>query len=172
MVQEVETLPLGWPSPLILLAWPIPWLLMTWRHKEPGHQYQWYWPSSLRIFQFQQQVWPKQRRDLIQCISVGFMSLWHHARYVQSFEWGLLIIQGLYSLSGKTSYCQTSKPRYLMLEWLYHSEILQTSWQHCCRGACQISEQLGESKRESGGSESSWWSCDKMSYRLVNRGPE
>ena len=27
----------------------ISWLLMYWRRKEPGHQQQWYWPSSTEI---------------------------------------------------------------------------------------------------------------------------
>ena len=27
----------------------ISWLLMSWRHKEPGHQQPWYWPSQTKI---------------------------------------------------------------------------------------------------------------------------
>ena len=33
----------------------IPLLLMTWRGKGPGHQQQWYWSSSSRIFQLKHQ---------------------------------------------------------------------------------------------------------------------
>ena len=53
---------------------------------------------------------------------------------------------GLYSLSGRTSYTarsrEVSKPRYRMLQWSHHYEILQASQQRYCRGACQISKIL------------------------------
>ena len=32
-----------------------PWPLLTWRHKEPGHQKPWCWPTSPEIFWLQQQ---------------------------------------------------------------------------------------------------------------------
>ena len=66
-------------------------------------------------------------------------------------------IQGLYSLSGKTSYQQilhVSKPRYGMLQCSYRTNICQESRQRCCRGACQISEWLEKLKPESRGT--SW----------------
>ena len=45
MVQALETCPHG--QGLIHPAQSISWLLMPWRHKEPGHQQPWWWPSLL-----------------------------------------------------------------------------------------------------------------------------
>ena len=42
--QVVEILPQIRPRPTYS-TWSISWLLMSWRHKEPGHQQPWYWPS-------------------------------------------------------------------------------------------------------------------------------
>ena len=42
--------------------------------------------------------------------------------------------------------CKVSKPRDWYFELLYHFEIWQAHWQHCCRSACQISERLDNSK--------------------------
>ena len=60
--------------------------------------------------------------------------------------------QGLYSISGKTSYRQFSwsfEATRLDVMIIYRSEIWQASRQSCCRGAWQISEPLGKSKLES-----------------------
>ena len=46
-----------------------------------------------------------------------------------------LVGPGLYSLSGKKSYGKM--------------DVIMIALQHCCRGACQISEQLKNSKSES-----------------------
>ena len=66
--------------------------------------------------------------------------------------------QGLYSLSGKTSYRQISwslEATRLMLQWSYRSEIWQALQQQRCRGTCQISERLEKFKSESRGFETS-----------------
>ena len=52
MTQVVEILPCGFlvenKDPFILYS--IPWLLMIWQQNGPGHQQQWYWLSSPKIF--------------------------------------------------------------------------------------------------------------------------
>ena len=52
MVMIVEILP-DWRQTFIYSTSSVPWLIMTWRHKKPGHQQQWYWPSYHGIFRFQ-----------------------------------------------------------------------------------------------------------------------
>ena len=64
----------------------------------------------------------------------------------------LHIVQGLYSLNGKTSYRQISNSRSREIS---RSEIWQAPRQRCCQGACQISERLEKSKTESRGFETS-----------------
>ena len=54
MAQEVAILPY-WRQGTIYIKQSIPWLLMSWRHKEPGHQKPWYWPSSPEILQLKHQ---------------------------------------------------------------------------------------------------------------------
>ena len=49
-------------------------------------------------------------------------------------------MQGLYTLSGKTSYREISKPRDSGLDFSNRSEIWQAPRQQRCRDACQISE--------------------------------
>ena len=71
---------------------------------------------------------------------------------------GATILQGFYSLSGKTSYHKShevSQPRDLMLWLLYHSEFWLVPRQPCCWGARKILERLEKSKPESRGFESS-----------------
>ena len=70
-----------------------------------------------------------------------------------------VIRQSLYSLSGKSLTAKSrkvSKPRDWMLQLGHCSDIWRTSWRHCCRCACQISERLEKSKHESRGFETSW----------------
>ena len=59
----------------------------------------------------------------------------------------LLCVLGPVSISSETSYCrEVSKPRDLVI-WINASLwIWQARRQQCCRGACQISEQLNRSK--------------------------
>ena len=66
---------------------------------------------------------------------------------------------------------EVSKPRNWMLWWLYHSDIWQASRQHCCQGACQISEWLEKSKPESQQLRDFTRFCGRTSTCLVNIGP-
>ena len=66
--------------------------------------------------------------------------------------------QGLYSLSGKTSYQQISsslEAARLDAITMYRSQIWQASRQRCCRGACQILERMQKPKRKARGFEAS-----------------
>ena len=65
--------------------------------------------------------------------------------------WSTFSLQGLYSLSDKTSYRQIpwnlEAVRDWMLQWSHRSEIWEASRRCCCRDASQISERLESLKR-------------------------
>ena len=50
------------------------------------------------------------------------------------------------------------------------SEIWQAPWQHCCRGACQISKRCDDLNYQSRGFKTR--SYDKTSYRILKQGPD
>ena len=65
---------------------------------------------------------------------------------------------GLYSLSGKTSYCKISwslEVARFCLDFFNRSEIWQAPRQQCCRAACQISERCDNYSIQSRGFETS-----------------
>ena len=98
------------------------------------------WPVTRKMFPFD---------DVIMKLPVSWCYSTIHLQ-----QWTL----GLYSLNGKMSYCrvcEASKPSDWMLQWSYHSEFCQTSWQLCCQGVWQISESLEKSKRKSRGFDTS-----------------
>ena len=68
---------------------------------------------------------------------------YHHESY--RIAWPNENNKGLYSLSARVLY------------WSYRSDNWKTTWYHCCRGACQISERFEKYKHESRGFETSWY---------------
>ena len=81
-------------------------------------------------------------------------------------------LQGLYSLSGKTSYRQISwSLEAARLDVAMVVSLWQAPRQQHCRGTCQISERLEKFKLRISRLRDFTRSCGKTSYRLVSRGP-
>ena len=79
--------------------------------------------------------------------------------------------QGPVSISDKTSCRKISWSREIgSLDYLTAFEIWQTHRQHCCHGACQISERSYNSKDNSRGFER-LRDLKKTSYRILKHGP-